>query len=124
MIFTIILTGKCWDKILSKKTDDIYVLTQVGEYCLDTGDLIRAKKALEQAASIDSESIITNMFLILTYIRLKDWKKLIKIHKQLGMPTGDKLKTLIQEYYDGDESLGLELLEAIEKFEKKEKKIF
>jgi hypothetical protein len=67
------------------------------------------------------------MFLILTYIRLKDWKNLIKIHKQLGMPTGDKLKNLIQEYYEGDESLGLELLEAIEKFEKKvakEKKIF
>jgi hypothetical protein len=59
------------------------------------------------------------MFLILTYIRLKDWKNLIKIHKQLNMPTGDKLKTFIQEYYEGDESLGLELLEAIEKFEKK-----
>ncbi|KAA6346967.1 Lipopolysaccharide assembly protein B [termite gut metagenome] len=119
--------GKCWDKILSKNTDDIYVLTQVGEYCLDTGNLIRAKKALERAVSIDSNSIITNIFLILTYIRLKDWKNLIKIHKQLGMPTGDKLKTLIQEYYEGDESLGLELLEAIEKFEKKvtkEKKIF
>jgi hypothetical protein len=43
------------------------------------------------------------------------------------MPTGDKLKTLIEEYYKGDESFGLELLEAIEKFEKKvtkEKKIF
>ncbi|KAA6337135.1 Lipopolysaccharide assembly protein B [termite gut metagenome] len=114
--------GECWDKILSKNTNDIYVLTQVGEYCLDTNDLIRAKKALEQAISLNPDNMITNMFLILTYVRLKDWKNLLKIHRYLNIPAGNKLKAFIREYYEGDESLSAELLEAIGKFEEKVKK--
>ncbi|KAA6344736.1 Lipopolysaccharide assembly protein B [termite gut metagenome] len=116
--------GECWDKILSKKTTDIYALTQVGEYCLDTDDLIRAKKALEKAFSLNPDNMLNNMFLVLTYVRLKDWRNLLKIHRHLDISPSNssKLKSFIREFYEGDESLSSEMLEAIGEFEEKIKK--
>ncbi|MDR2859570.1 MAG: tetratricopeptide repeat protein [Mediterranea sp.] len=114
--------GECWDKVLNKSTNDVSVLTQIGEYCLDMGDLARAKTALERAISMNPNGMIIKMYLILTYVRLKDWKSLLKIHQQLNIPTGDKLETFIREYFGEDESLSSEVLETIGKFEQKVKK--
>jgi tetratricopeptide (TPR) repeat protein len=116
--------AECWDKILNTHTTNVSVLAQVGEYCLDKDDLVRARKALEQAFSLNPDNTLTKMFLALTYLRLKDWKNLLKVRLPLDIITsiGSQLKAFVQEYYEGDESLSADLLESIGEFEKKAKK--
>lgn len=108
------LAETSWNFILNKYPADSYTWTQIGEHCLEMGDLRQAKKALEKVIELDPENSSAHALLTIVYIRLKDWKNLLMIQKHFDMPIGMDIKSYIKKYYnDNSDKIDQEILDAL-----------